>query len=545
MKQACQYGLCWLRPWMLALGVFTAQSALAADKPVAETPSVGAAKVDTEHSGATENAEATLQVLNHDIITFRASLAGVPPALRVERTRARLRDIPASEIDAPLHTLPFALGDARGVQFFLGNRLLFSALEGDVDKEAKQSFEDLVKTTQANLVHAHQTWHEMRDTPLLLKGLLRAVLATLVLGALIAAVYFLSRKVVQALETMRDRLAQCHDYIDWREFLGRLAVGLMKLVQWLVLLALGYAWLSFVLESFALTEPLARHLSGWFWGQIHWVGNGFIDSLPGLMTVVIVLFITRAIADLLGYFFEAVHQGRVEIPFLHPETTTATKRLVTVVVWGLGVAVAYPYLPGSSSEAFKGLSVLFGLMITLGSSGLVTQAMSGLVVIYSRALRKGDFVEVNGVQGVVAEVAVLATKIVSVRNEEITIPNSVLIGNPIHNYSKLADSQGTLLTTQVTIGYDAPWREVHALLIDAAQKTPGLRATPTPYVYQRALSDFYVEYELFASIDNPIERVPVLSALHANIQDAFNEHGIQIMSPHFLNQPDQPVLGKA
>jgi small-conductance mechanosensitive channel len=211
-------------------------------------------------------------------------------------------------------------------------------------------------------------------------------------------------------------------------------------------------------------------------------------------------------------------------------------------VWGLGIAVAYPYLPGASSEAFKGLSVLLGLMITLGSAGLVNQAMSGLVVVYSRALSKGDFVELNDVQGVVTEVAALSTKIVNVRREEITIPNSVLISSPIRNYSKLPGGQGTLLSAKVTIGYDAPWRQVHALLIEAARKTPAVRGTPAPFVYQRALSDFYVEYELFVSIDRPLERIPILSALLAGIQDEFNAHGVQIMSPHFFAQPANAVV---
>ena len=122
------------------------------------------------------------------------------------------------------------------------------------------------------------------------------------------------------------------------------------------------------------------------------------------------------------------------------------------------------------------------------------------------------------------------------------MPNSVLISSPIYNYSKLATDQGTLVSTKVTIGYDAPWREVHALLVSAAKATAGVRATPEPYVYQRALADFYVEYELFVSIDLAIRRVPILSALHANIQDAFNEAGVQIMSPHFMVQPERPVV---
>jgi small-conductance mechanosensitive channel len=168
--------------------------------------------------------------------------------------------------------------------------------------------------------------------------------------------------------------------------------------------------------------------------------------------------------------------------------------------------------------------------------------MSGLVIIYSRALRKGDVVSVNGIDGMVSEVGTLATKIVTMRNEEITIPNSVLIGNPIRNFSKLAGTQGTMVATKVTIGYDAPWRQVHALLELAAQRTPGLRREPKPYVYQRALADFYVEYELFAHTDHPRDRVATLSALHANIQDAFNEAGVQIMSPHFVLQPKENVV---
>jgi small-conductance mechanosensitive channel len=165
--------------------------------------------------------------------------------------------------------------------------------------------------------------------------------------------------------------------------------------------------------------------------------------------------------------------------------------------------------------------------------------MSGLVLIYSRALRKGDYVEVNGVRGIVTEVAALAIKVATVRNEEITIPNSVLVSSPIHNYSRMQDA---LITTTVTIGYDTPWRQVHAMLVDAARRTAGVRQDFEPYVYQRALSDFYVEYELFAGIETGARRAAVMSELHATIQDSFNEHGVQIMSPHFEAQPERAVV---
>jgi small-conductance mechanosensitive channel len=485
---------------------------------------------------------ATLRVLNREIVTFRAELGGASPRARAERARQRLRGLPEHAVDEPLTVVPFSLGKARGVQFLLRGEVLWSLVEDDVDPTGGQDFAGLVRDTQARAEGLREAWHRSRDRPLLLRGLLSALVASAVLGFMVWAILHAGRRAVAWLEGARDRIAARAARVDWREFLARLAVGTMKLVQWLVLLALGYAWLRFVLASFVATAPLSELLGEWLWARAAWVGDGMLAAIPGLVSLVIVLVLTRAIVDVLGYFFDAVQRGRLRVSMLHPETTVATRRIVTLLAWGFGIAVAYPYLPGSSSDAFKGLSVLFGLMLTLGSTGVVTQAMSGLVVVYSRALRKGDFVQVNGVEGVVTEVAALATKVVNMRNEEITIPHSVLIASPIHNFSKLAGAQGTLVSTRVTIGYDTPWRQVHAMLIAAAQGTAGVRASPVPFVYQRALSDFYVEYELFASIDRPLERVAILSALHGNIQDRFNEQGVQIMSPHFLAQPDSPVL---
>ena len=493
-------------------------------------------------TAATAPEPATLRILNREILTMRGVVAGATPAQRVERTRERLRALPPSALDLPLRTIPAELDEARGVQIFLGDHLLFSVLQDDVDAEARQSFDALVKQTQERLEEARTAWHEWQDRPLLLRGLLHAAIGTLVFAVLLWIVYRGGGVVLRRLEKWRDALAARHAHVDLGEFLARVVVGSIQVVQWLIVAALAYAWMRFLLGRFVATEPLARGLDGWFWNRLVWVGEGSLESLPGLVTVVIVLAITRAIADAIGYLFDAIDRGRLRLPLVHPETTVATRRILSLLVWGLGIAIAYPYLPGSSSEAFKGVSVLLGIMVTLGSTGLVTQAMSGLVIVYARALRKGDFVELNEVQGVVTEVGVLSTKIVNVRNEEITIPNAVLISSPIRNYSKLAGTQGTLLTAKVTIGYDAPWRQVHALLIEAARRTPAVRKEPAPFVYQRALSDFYVEYELFASIDRPLERIPVLSALHANIQDQFNEHGVQIMSPHFFGQPPHAVV---
>jgi small-conductance mechanosensitive channel len=196
-------------------------------------------------------------------------------------------------------------------------------------------------------------------------------------------------------------------------------------------------------------------------------------------------------------------------------------------------------LPGSETEAFKGVGVFLGLMVTLGSSGLVNQVMGGFMVTYSRALRLGDFVRIGDVEGTVIHLGLLSTKIRTVRNEEVTIPNAVVASQTTTDYSREGEA-GALTSTSVTIGYDTPWRQVHALLLSAAERTEGLRSAPRPVVLQTALEDFYVKYTLVICLQSQRERMVVLNRLHANIQDLFNEHGVQIMSPHYENDPSSP-----
>jgi small-conductance mechanosensitive channel len=240
--------------------------------------------------------------------------------------------------------------------------------------------------------------------------------------------------------------------------------------------------------------------------------------------------------------FAGVEQGNLSLPGLEQETAEATRRISTVLVWLFAVIVAYPYIPGSGTDAFRGISVFVGLMLSLGSAGLVNQVMSGLVVVYARAIRPGEYVKIGELEGLVAEVGLLSTKLVTARKEEITIPNAVMTNAATVNYSRLGDKDGAVVSTSVTIGYDAPWRQVHALLTLAAQRTEQVRADPPPRVAQRKLDDFYVEYMLMVHVDQPAQRPFILSALHANIQDAFNEYGVQIMSPHFEIQPEKTVF---
>jgi small-conductance mechanosensitive channel len=250
----------------------------------------------------------------------------------------------------------------------------------------------------------------------------------------------------------------------------------------------------------------------------------------------------RLVVRVVRAFFEAVHAGRLDMGWIDQTTARPTGRLVTAAIWLLALVAAYPYIPGSESEAFKGVGVFVGLMLSIGSSGIVNQAVSGLMLMYTRSLRAGEFVQIGDTEGTVKSVGFLTTRIETLRHEEVSIPNALIAANVTRNYSRLAADGGVRIATKLTIGYDVPWRQVHAMLQLAAERTSGLARDFPPRVLQTALLDFYVEYTLLVAIADPSRRVVTLAELHANIQDVFNENGVQIMSPNYEADPAQPKV---
>ncbi len=315
--------------------------------------------------------------------------------------------------------------------------------------------------------------------------------------------------------------------------------GLVTFLAWALGLAVGYGWLTFVLRRFPYTRPWGESLREFLIGQLSFVGLAMLESLPELFTVLVIALVTRFVSRIAHLLFEAVANGRVTIPGVYPETAQPTRKLVDAVLWMFALAIAYPFLPGSDSDAFKGVSVFVGLMVSLGSSGLVNQVMSGLTLTYSRALHAGDFVAVGDVEGTVTQVGTLSTKITTVKGEDVTIPNALVVSQTVTNYSRLADTEGVFVPTEITIGYDVPWRQVEALLLLAAARSAGVRRQPTPRVRQVSLEDFYIRYSLQFCLERPADRRDTLAAVHANILDAFNEYGSR--SPRPTTKPIPPA----
>jgi small-conductance mechanosensitive channel len=258
-----------------------------------------------------------------------------------------------------------------------------------------------------------------------------------------------------------------------------------------------------------------------------------VGYLPKLLFVIVIAAIVYVAIQLVGVFFNQIREGRIVFASFPAEWADPTNKIVRVLLVAFGVVVAFPYLPASDSPAFAGVSVFMGILVSLASSSALANMIAGIVLTYTGAFRMGDRVRVGDAFGDIIETSLLATHVRTIKNEDITIPNSIVLGSSTINYSRSAGTLGLILHTSVTIGYDAPWRKVHDLLIEAAVATPGVLQQPCPFVWQTALNDFYVTYEINAYTDSPRAMVDIYAALHARIQDAFYAAGVEIMSPHY------------
>ena len=484
---------------------------------------------------------ATLIYANRPVVVFRATVMARPPSTRAAGAVEQLNGLVEQDPQGRVTTRAFDGAVVVGI----GDRPVFVVFAADVDPLAGETLAGKSADAAARLAQAFGEAVELRTPGRLLSGIGFAVVATLLYGLAIWALVRGDRRLAGAASRATERrleamsvgeiMAQVHAPMIVRRLMGLAAVvaGLL----------LTYAWLTAVLRRFPYTRPWGESLRGALISAVATAGRSVLDELPNLLTVLAIALFTRFLVRVVTVAFDAVEKGRIALPAVHAETAQPTRRIVVALLWIGALVVSYEYLPGSESEAFKGVSVFVGLVVSLGSTGIMNQVMSGLMVTYSRAVRLGDFVRIGEVEGTVTHLGTLSTKVRTPKNEEITIPNAVVVSHAATNYSRYAETDGVFTPTSVTIGYDAPWRQVQALLLLAAERTPGIRRTPAPAVAQTALCDFYVQYTLLVCLEQPARRLATLAALNANIQDAFNEYGVQIMSPNYEADPsDRKVV---
>jgi small-conductance mechanosensitive channel len=318
--------------------------------------------------------------------------------------------------------------------------------------------------------------------------------------------------------------------------------GLLRLLRLIVYFTVAYFYLNTVLGLFPWTRPAARMLFALVLNPLESLWTGFLAALPDLAFLVVLWFVVRYLLRVIRAFFTGVGSGRIRLERFEADWAEPTYRIVRVLVIAFALVIAYPYIPGSGSAAFKGVSVFIGVLLSLGSSSFIANIIAGTAMTYRGTFKDGDLVKVGGVVGRVEDVKLMVTRLRTAKNESVILPNSTILSSEVINYSQQGNTDGLVINSIVGIGYDAPWRQVEAMLLEAARRTEGLRAEPPPFVLQRGLGDFAVQYEINAYWDVSGSMLALYSRLHANVQDVFNENGVQIMSPAYEADPESPKI---
>lgn len=374
----------------------------------------------------------------------------------------------------------------------------------------------------------------------------RAVVRTVSLVIMLVAVVWGFRRLDSVLERRLkrriDKLEAKSLRIIQAEHLWRLFRVLLKVLRAAIILVLIYVFVNFVLSLFPWTRHISRTLLHLILDPLKGMAAAVLDYVPSLIFLVLLFLIARYVLKVLRGFFYAVARGSVHLPNFEADWAIPTYRLVRVLVIAFALVLAYPYIPGSDSEAFKGISILLGVLFSLGSTSMISNIIAGYAMTYRRAFRIGDRVRIGDTVGDVTDRRVLVTHLRTLKNEEVVIPNSTIMNAEITNYSSLVEQRGLILHTTVGIGYEVPWRQVEAMLLLAADRTEGLLKEPKPFVLQTGLADFAVNYELNAYCSNEKRSVALYSELHRNIQDVFNEYGVQIMTPAYERDTPEPKI---
>ena len=348
----------------------------------------------------------------------------------------------------------------------------------------------------------------------------------------------ISSKVEKLKETrLHPIMIQNYELLDTQrqvkvlQFLVSIAKYVLMLLQLVVSVPL-------IFSVFPQTESIAYVLLGYIWMPIKSIAMGVVDYIPNLFTIFIIWMAIRYLIRLLKYMSHEVATERLKIPGFYPDWALPTFNIIRFLLYAFMIAMIYPYLPGSDKGVFQGISVFVGLIISLGSSTVIGNVIAGWVITYMRPFRKGDRIKVNDTVGDIIEKTPLVTRIRTSKNEIVTMPNSFIMSSQSINYTNSARQFGLILHTEVTIGYDVPWRLVHTLLIEAALKTDGILDNPKPFVLETGLNDWYPVYQINAYTREANRMAAIYSELHQNIQDRFNQEGVEIMSPTYIATRD-------
>jgi small-conductance mechanosensitive channel len=474
------------------------------------------------------------------------SVAGVSsrtPSDRAEAIARRLKDI-ADDPGIAVDSVTIEPGE-QGLEIRAGSRLIMTVTEVDARLEAAPLA--IVATVHKNQFADAITRYRAERSP---EHLWRSTLVSLAAtAALVAAIWLTGlvfRRLDRFLEQRYGTLVQsAHgkvgDVLRVAPMLSAMR-GSIVTTRIVIIAILLFVWFEVVLGQFPWTRWLSDDLAGFLLDPLATIAVGIANYIPSLLFLIVLFLVARFGLRLMRLYFGALERGTVSLPGFEREWSIATYKIARVFVIGIVLVMAYPYLPGAGSEALQGLSVFAGLVLSLGASSSVSNVISGYITTFGRVLRVGDMIKVGEVTGTVSQIRLLTIRLRTIRNEEVTIPNGTLLNSNVINYSALSREHGLVLQTEVRINYSVPWRQVQAMLLEAASRTPGLMTEPPPFVLQRELGDFAVAYQLNVYKAEAKALVRTYSDLHQNVLDVFNEYGVQIMVPSYEGDPETPKV---
>jgi len=502
---------------------------------------------DVGGMGAAATSEAELVTAPVEIdgqVLFRVRGASSFPA---EQRAAAIRNrIEAVAADPSIRSDMLRSVDSENLTTLLaGDQFLMIVTDADARLEQlTRSY--LVRVHMTRIRQAIDNYRNMRNRDVLLRGFLYALAATALLVLGIVLLLRLRNRFEEFLDKrvknrIRSLVIQSFEIVR-AEHIWVAIQGMLYSLRVAAILIVSFVYLDYVLTLFPWTRGLANRLMDLITTLLTRMGKAVVDTIPNLLTLFILFSFFLFALRLLRLFFNAIAQEKVKLSGFNADWAPPSYKIARFMLIAFGLIVAYPYIPGSGSAAFKGISLFVGVVFSLGSTSLASNIIAGYMLIYRRAFKIGDRVKIGDVTGDVTEIRLQVTHLRTIKNEEVSVPNSQILSGNVVNYSSLAREKGLILHTTVGIGYETSWRQVETMLLMAAERTAGLLRAPSPFVLQKELGDFAIIYELNVYTDNPQEMMKRYTDLHREILDVFNEYGVQIMTPAYRSDTPEPKI---
>ena len=412
---------------------------------------------------------------------------------------------------------------------------------GDFDHPMTESFDVASQTVVENLKKIMIEMRAQKGPQTLIKGAIYTAIASLVLIIVLIILSKVFARIFNLIEvkgkTIPSLKIQNWEVLNSARVISFILV-IVRIIKTLLTLLALYIYIPLVMSFFPATAPMAPYIFNFIANPLKNIFQSIVNFIPNFFIILVIGFFTTYTLKLIYFFFDEIERGNIEFKGFYKEWAMPSYTLIKTLVIAFSLVVIFPYIPGSDSSAFKGVSVFFGILLSIGSSSSIANLVAGVVITYMRPFQVGDIVKINDTMGKVTEKNLLITRILSNKNVDITVPNSMILGSHISNYSNHAQNGELIVSVKIACGYEVPWQKIHKLLEEAALKTPLVSPTPAPFIWHSIIEDYYMIYELNVYTSHAESMGRINSGLNQNIQDVFHQNGIEMVAPAYTSIRD-------